>query len=308
MAKYIKVSTISITSLYVDPNKRLDQAVDIMALYLKEQINQVLPDKPDLIVLPEICDIPYNYDCDKRREYYSKRSNMISAMISEIAVKNQCYITYPSIFESDGGNYVNAVKIIDRSGGIAGVYEKRHPTLDEIMDSRIVRGKEPLLIECDFGSIACSICFDLNFVGELGMRYKQLNPTLLVFSSVYHGGLMQSYWAYLCRCHLVSSIAGGVTSHIISPVGETIASTTNYFNFVTARINLDCAVVHLDYNRNRLHEMKKKYGEKINIMDPGHLGSVLISNECDEFTINDLVREFKIELLDDYLKRARSYM
>jgi hypothetical protein len=53
--------------------------------------------------------------------------------------------------------------------------------------------------------------------------------------------------------------------------------------------------------------MKQKYGSKVKMMDPGYLGSVLISSETDEFTIDDVVREFKIELLDDYMTRALAH-
>jgi len=34
--------------------------------------------------------------------------------------------------------------------------------------------------------------------------------------------------------------------------------------------------------------MKRKHGPKVRIHDPGFLGSVLISSETDEFTIQDL--------------------
>ena len=117
---------------------------------------------------------------------------------------------------------------------------------------------------------------------------------------------MQRYWAYSCRAHFVSAIAGE-RSGILSPVGEPIACTTNYFNFVSATVNLDCRVCHLDYNGKPLRDMKQKYGPKVKMMDPGYLGSVLISSETDEFTIDDVVREFKIEVLDDYMARALAH-
>ena len=86
-----------------------------------------------------------------------------------------------------------------------------------------------------------------------------------------------------------------------------LASNTNYFDFVTARVNLDCKVVHLDYNWERLSAMKAKYGPRVSVYDPGHLASVLISSETDEFSIEEMIAEFEIEVLDDYMERALSY-
>ena len=152
-----------------------------------------------------------------------------------------------------------------------------------------------------------AICFDLNF-DELRLKYVKAKPDLIIFSSMYHGGLMQSYWAYSCRCHFVGAIAGRATrSEIRNPLGQIIASNTNYFNFAVARVNLDCELAHLDYNWERLRKLKAKYGPKVTINDPGCLGSVLISSEHETVGVDEMIEEFEIELLDDYFARALEY-
>src|SRR5690606_27636859 len=121
------------------------------------------------------------------------------------------------------------------------------------------------------------ICFDLNFE-ELRLKYQAAKPDLIVFPSMYHGGLMQEYWAYSCRAHFVSSVApANLPSEIISPVGHTLAASTNYFDFTTATVNLDCRVVHLDGNWGKLRALKEKYGSQVTIFDPGRLGAVLLT-------------------------------
>src|SRR5699024_11117465 len=119
-----------------------------------------------------------------------------------------------------------------------------------------------------------TICFDLNFE-ELREKYANSKPDILLFSSTYHGGLMQPYWAYTCRTHFVGSIGNFLPSPIISPMGQQIDSTTNYHSFATATVNLDCEVVHIDYHRKKFQEIKRKYGPKVTINDSGYLGVVL---------------------------------
>ena len=145
-------------------------------------------------------------------------------------------------------------------------------------------------------------CFDLNF-DALRCQYVRSRPDLVIFSSMYHGGLMQRYWAYSCRAHFVAAI-GATGGYVISPVGELLAESTNYFDRISARLNFDCQVVHLDYNWEGLRKAREKHGTKVRVFDPGFLGSVLILSETDEFSALDVVKEFGIELLDDYFERA----
>jgi hypothetical protein len=48
-----------------------------------------------------------------------------------------------------------------------------------------------------------------------------------------------------------------------------------------------------------------KYGKDVTITDPGELGAVMITSEHDRLSIDDMIKEFNIELLDDYFNRSR---
>ena len=134
------------------------------------------------------------------------------------------------------------------------------------------------------------ICFDLSF-HELPDKYAALKPDLLLFCSQYHGGLMQPYWAYACRCHLVTAVSGPCPSGILSPTGEAIAQT-HYRKYVTADVNLDCCLAHLDYNGEKLEALKRKYGRAVRISDPGFLGAVLIHSESEDHCARDMAAAY----------------
>jgi hypothetical protein len=223
----------------------------------------------------------------------------------EVAAENNCYIAYSAAREMPDGTWRNSTQIIDRSGNIAGIYDKNHLVIEENTEAGILYGKDAPIIKCDFGTIGCAICFDLNF-DELRLKYVKTRPDLIVFSSMYHGGMMQNYWAYSCRAYFAGAIAG-LPGSIISPVGETIAETTNYFKYVTTTVNLDCEVIHLDWNWDKIRAAKEKYGSKFKMSDPGYLGAVLISSESDDVTIKDIIKEFDFELLDDYFERSLAH-
>jgi len=304
--RVITIATIGAAPLSVGAETDPARVVKLMIAHWQRKFAQVLPDKPDLIVVPEVCDRPSGLSPERQQQYYNARGNQVQEFFAKVARDNACYVVYATHRYLPDGTRRNSSVLIDRKGQVAGIYNKNHPTIGEI-DKGILCGRQAPVIECDFGRVAMAICFDLNF-DELRLKYAKARPDLILFSSMYHGGLMQAYWAYSCRCHFVGAIAGhGTLSEIRDPLGRVMASTTNYFDYAVATVNLDCAVAHLDYNWNRFRKLKAKYGPKVEISDPGCLGSVLITSRHPDKTVDEMIREFEIELLDDYFDRALAH-
>lgn len=303
---FVTIATIGSSQLTVPGNTKPQKAVELVITHWQKLFDQVLPDKPDLIVVPEACDRPRGLNAKNLNKYYLTRKNQVRDFFAQVAEKNRCYIVYSAKRAMPDGTWRNSSVMIDRQGKIAGIYNKNHPTIGE-MQQGIVCGKDAPVIECDFGRVGMAICFDLNF-DVTRLKYVKAQPDLILFSSVYHGGLMQQYWAYSCRCHFVGAIAGrSKPSQIRNPLGNVIASNTNYFDCAVARVNLDCALVHLDENGGRLKAMKNKYGPKVKITDPGLLGPVLIASEHETVDIDSMIEEFELERLDDYLARSLAH-
>jgi hypothetical protein len=298
-ANYITVATIGAAPSIdkkQDPQKIVDQVIE----FWKREFKQVIPDKPDLIVLSEFCDMS-----EAGNEYLKVRKNQVLDYFASVAKSNQCYIAFGMKREDSEGVWCNSCVLLDRKGGIAGIYDKNFPTIGE-MEEGTKAGKEARLFQCDFGKVAMVICFDLNF-DELLEKYAAQKPDLIIFSSMYHGGLAQSIWAFKCRSYFVGSVYKGNPSEVRNPMGDVVASSTNYFDFTVTRINIDCKLVHLDFNWNKLTALKQKYGTRVTVSDPGKLGCVLITSEDKDVTVNQMIEEFDIELLDDYFDRARKF-
>lgn len=302
--KQVKIATLGAVSPLLNETLSYQQKVDAMKDFLGGQIAQVLPDKPDLIVLPEACDRPNGMSVKQQYEYYKVRGNQIQDYLSEIASKNNCYIAFGMKHKDDSELWRNSCIMLDRDGEIAGIYDKNFPTPDEMQ--RVTASDNVGLIHTDFGTVGIAICFDLNY-DELRERYAKLKPDLLVYIGMYHGGLAQAQWAYSCQSWFVGSV--GITnlpSQIRNPFGKVVATTPTHFNFIVSTINLDCELVHLDHNVIKLIELKKKYGDKVTIYDPNEIGVVMITSEEDNTSAEDMVKEFNIETVDHYFDRTRS--
>lgn len=302
MARKVKIGNISMKAPLVDGSLPYQSMAGEVIKQIDVRMEHVLQDNPDLVVLPENCDCPAGLA--GKQQYLEAREEKALEYFKETARKNSVYIAYASVMQNSDGKWRNTARVIDRKGEVAGTYNKHYLTSKEY--ATISYGTDTPLIECDFGTVACVICFDLNFT-ELMFKYAELHPDIILFSSEFHGGLMQACWAYHTRAHFVGAVGGefyGAEGTILSPVGSRIAATTNYFDYVTAALNLDCCVAHLDYNWTKFAAMKKKYGSGISIFDPGHLGSVLISSNMEEKNIKEIIKEFDIKLLDDYFNEV----
>lgn len=304
MARFVKVSVISLEPFFKKDAEE-GKLKEYIKNKIKENIEKVLCEKPDLIVLPEYCDMIYAGNKDEISELCKDNKDVVLEMLKNIAKKNHCYISYPTHVRLEDGTARNTVSMIDRNGEVIGIYNKNYLVISETESLDVLCGKTIPVFECDFGRVCPLICFDLNFE-ENRKRIKELGPDITMFNSHYHGSFLQNFFAYETRSYFVSAICNNESS-IISPVGEKLSSTTNYFNYTTYKINLDYAVCHLDYNIDKFKAAKEKYGEKISIDIPKNLGAVLLTSNTDEFTVKDIILEFGIEIIDDYMERSRKH-
>ena len=303
---YVKIATLGAVAPRLEITQEPQKLVEPMIRFLDGQLAQVLADKPDLIVLPEACDRPKGMTPEQQLQYFKARGNQVLDYLASVAKENHCYIAFGMKRQAEDGNWRNSCILLDRTGHATGIYNKNYPTIRE-MQSGFKAGKEAPVFQCDFGRVACAICFDLNFE-ELRQRYAEKKPDLIVFLSMYHGGLVQDDWAYSCRAYFVGSMGMvDLPSEIRSPMGEVVATSTNYFHYAVGTVNLDYCLAHLDNNWTKLRAMKKKYGEEVIISDPGEIGAVLLTSEHESISIDEMVKEFEITRLDDYLDNSRQY-
>ncbi|MFW6599652.1 carbon-nitrogen hydrolase family protein [Propionibacteriaceae bacterium Y2011] len=280
-----------------------------------DRISRVLPDRPDLVVLPEMFDRPQvngqpgptQLPIEAREEFARGKGSRVRDALAEIAVTHHTYVTYPSYRVDDDGALVNALEFIGRDGGTAAVYDKIVPTLGEQAGLGIRPGDTVLAADLDFGRVSGIICFDLNFE-QVRAAVAQVQPRLIVFPSAYHGGLMQNYWALSCRSFFVGAVNPPNRSAIIDPTGQEVASTSTYDWLITRTINLDYTLVHLDNNREKLLQLKQKYGPEVQIHDPGLVGMVIVYSHSDAVDSATMVAEFEMQVLDAYFADSTAHL
>ncbi|MBN2851449.1 MAG: carbon-nitrogen hydrolase family protein [Clostridia bacterium] len=299
MARKVKISVLAADKPHVyQGRKDALSAVANMKEYWDKQLQQAVNEKADIVLLPEDCDRFSDMEASIYPEY-----NRIRLLEMPMFFKNYAKINHLGILHSSLTEKANRTVAYDREGNMAGFYDKVFPTIWEIEDGIIPGiGAKTFAID-QIKKAGFAICFDLNF-DELRQQYIEQKPEVMFFSSMFHGGLQQQTWAYSTRAFFVSSIFGN-QSRIMAPNGTVLASTSNHNNHCCATVNLDSRLIHLDYNMVKFDAIKKKYRDQFVIDDTGYLASVMIYNEMDDITIDDIIREFQLETLDNYFNRSR---
>lgn len=302
MANYVRISTLGAPRHSLG-NMSHQEAVDHMVAYWREQVSLALRDQPDLILLPEWCDHYSGQALEARADYYEVRGNSVRDMLAGLAKSHSCYIAYSAAREGDDGAWRNSMQMIDRSGDIVGIYDKNYLTFEEI-EAEHRPGKDIAVIECDLGRVGCALCFDLNF-HELAARYAADGVDLILFASLFHGGILQQHWALTCQAYFAGAISGaGLPDSVINPLGEIIAKGSDEQVCLTQEINLDFCVVPRGPHCDQLDAMQAKYGERVTIKVLPLLGRALVTSEMDGMSATDLLNEFGIEPLSSFHERA----
>jgi len=308
MSNYVKIAVVGVSNPVIADENCGRTDIEIIEDFFGEHLAKVLPKKPDLVVFPEVCDLPYHIleSSENRREYLEKRGDSILDYLKDVSRKNNCHIAYNTLMIKEDGTMRNATRLIGRDGEIHGCYEKNHPTFGEI-DFGVLPGADAAVLECDFGTATGVTCFDLNF-DEIRERCHAKKPKLVIFCSQYHGELMRNAFAYETRAYFVGCCPGHyLASSIISPLGEEIADNVRINPPVIVKtVNLDYAVVHRDGNEEKLRAAKAKYGAGITVTARDDLGACMITSESPDFTADDILAAFEIETIDEYLNSLKT--
>jgi predicted amidohydrolase len=299
LVKNVRVSTISFKGNSGDGP--LEDRVERNRRAALLLVEKAALDRPDIVCLPETF-TGLGLGMEEWFKTAETAPGPTTRAVAEVAKRHGMNVVCP-IVERTGGRTYNSAILIDRAGEIVGAYHKIHPTIGEI-EAGITPGTDPVILQTDFGPVGFAICFDLNF-RDVGEGLKAKGAKLVLFPSMYPGGLQLSVWAHDMSFYMASAFTGS-GSAIVDPLGRVLVRSSDYMPIISKAINLDYEVLHIDSNNRMWDEMKAKYGSgaEIDVATPEAV-FVLYSN-ADGVTANDMVREFKLETRDDYFGRANA--
>ncbi len=264
-------------------------------------LEQALWDTPDLILLPET----FTGLGMGERDWFNVAESLDGETItrlSHIARQHRTYIACPILLKHRSIVY-NAIVLLNREGEVAGSYYKMFPTLGEL-SLGVTPGSEATVLETDFGKVGFAICFDLNF-REVAADLHAKGAELVCFSSMYPGGMQLQHWALEYHWWMLSAI-GSPQGLLVDPLGRVRkGAQPNYQPVLSASINLDCLVAHLDYNHDKLQQIKRDYGREVEVDILQPEARFLLTCHRQDTSAAEIAHQYDLLLWDDYFRRAR---
>jgi predicted amidohydrolase len=256
------------------------------------RLNQAASFHPDIACLPEL---------------FSNRApepvpGLISERLARWASDHSSYLIF-GLKTRTGNNVYNSAILIDRRGQVIGQYNKIHPTEEEIKKGT-TPGDEgrPPVFKTDFGTIGIQICFDVNWREEW-RRLKQKGVEIVFWPSAYPAARQLPALALSNEYYIVSSTMDR-SSHIYDITGEVLASSGKYQEWAGAVVPLGKRLFEIDYNAEKAHQIQGKYGAKVQV-DWFHDSDWFTLASLDpELTVQDLIAEYKLTPLSEYIDRC----
>ena len=129
----------------------------------------------DIVCLPEYLNV---MGCDEATWLHPgpARESRTLEQISGLAAQHSMHVILPVLDEREGGLY-NTSLVIDRTGTIAGHYDKTHLTAVEREDQGVRAGDDYPVFDLDIGRIGVMTCYDGHFpevAGLLGRAGAQI--------------------------------------------------------------------------------------------------------------------------------------
>lgn len=282
---------------------RRQPTVEANRWMVMDLLDQACAERPDVVCLPE------TFTTVGMRGPAADAAEPVPGPTTDAAAerarRHRTYVVCPVLRAAEGRVFNSAV-FLDRQGQVAGVYDKVHPVTTvhrrtARFDGGCTPGEGFPVLDLDFGRVGAQICFDLGFP-EGWAALEDGGAELVFWPSAYDGGFHLRAMAYLHHYYLASAVTSG-HAYVISPLGEVLERGGGFRPIAARTVDLDYRVCHFDWHRQRLEEMRARYGRDVAVRVLEEEGLFLVESRRADLPLAEVLREFPLESCRDYHRR-----
>ena len=266
-------------------------------------VEQALAEKPDILAIPESFTLA-NLAEPRIEEMAEDVPGPTLEMVSNYARAHRAYILCPILARRPDGLHIEAF-LIDRSGQIAGSYQKHHPVVEGSAYNKVEFGSRPgsdlPVFDTDFGRIGVQICFDVEYPDGWEALDKA-GAEIIFWLSAYDGGRSVSSKAWTYH-RFVASAVQGAHARILNMMGETLVMTGKHDLIAACDIDLDTLLFHMDFNLTQVQAIRAKYGPSVSMHMYHEEGYFTLQSNRAGLLASQVASEFNLEPLKEYIQR-----
>lgn len=293
MPRKIKVVTVSMPPKQKSFQENRRRSLDLLDAAGAQQ--------PDLICLPE--SVPHIGM--GRGEWPVGVESVPGPYVEALAARARrynCYVVAGMYaYHENSHTAGNAALLIDRTGAVVGRYDKVHPTIPEV-EAGVLPGRRSPVFETDFGVLGLAICYDIGWPDHWRALADQ-GAELVVWPSAYDGGFPLCVYAWTHFYYVVSSVWGD-HSKVIDITGKVLASTSHWSRLVTAQIDLDKEVFHIDNQVETLLRVQAEMGDSVTATAFSEENIFTLESNDPQWPLARIKERYSLENYRDYHARA----
>jgi predicted amidohydrolase len=293
MPRKVMVATVSL------PRGDAPRTVESNLEVAERLLERAAAVRPDVVCLPEMFTV-VNVAYDRAAQVAEPVPGPTTDRMAALARRFRTYVVCPLLI-AEGGRVHNAAVLLDRRGGVGGVYRKVHPTVAEL-DRGVVPGERVEVFETDFGRVGVLVCFDVDFP-ERWREAKELGAEIVFWPSMYEGGLPLQAHARRQEYYVVSSTQVW-RSVILDITGYPLAASGQLTQIASAEIDLEKRLFPTTGNLARCPAIAERYGRRVGIEVYSPEGQLTLQSHDPAVSVADLVGEFGLETYEACLERS----
>jgi predicted amidohydrolase len=257
----------------------------------------------DLVVLPEAF-------LARPGDTMAQESVRLADVLPRIAAcarTHGCYLVAPLLMqEADMPlRYSNAAVIVDRIGGLTGIYRKVHPVAaqgsDDLEGGTTPGGDYPVF-DCDFGRLGIQICFDM-FYPDGWKSLARQGAEIIALPSASPETVRPAYYAFRNHYYVVSA-APRDHAAVYSPLGMIEAQVTNE-SVLVHQIDLSYAILHWESVLEEGQALKRRFGDRVGFYYYHEEDNGLFWSNDPEMTIGQMIGSLNLTESDANAERVR---
>lgn len=224
------------------------------------------------------------------------------------AAKERVWLVLPMILAEKAEAavfYSNAAVLIDRSGSVAGIYRKTHPTAskDGDFENGITPGRETPVFETDFCKLGIQICWDMSYEEGWDILASR-GAELVVMPSMSPQNVRLSGYAQRHRYWVVNSTPRDNVT-VFNPIGLADAQRTEP-GVLVHRFDLASAVVHWNAAIEEGRAFSRRFGKDAGYSWSRREDTGLFWSNDPQRSVGSMLRELGIETMDAQVERIKA--
>ncbi len=237
-----RISLIQMDVAFARPAENFKRVVELMT--------KALPEKPDIIVLPETLNVGF-FPEESLGELADVDGSTTKAVFGEFAKANQVNVVAGSVANKKGGHIYNTLYVFNREGDVVCEYDKVHGFTPAGEHQYFKGGDKTVNFILDGIKCSAIICYDLRFP-EL-IRTATLQGVDLLFIPAQWPLIRKFHWItlntaraienqmFVCAvngCGYAGETKYGGNSMLLNPWGETICHLGTEEEIQTGEIDM----------------------------------------------------------------------